>query len=219
MPDGEAGPTASASVLAARRMCRDFLPNPVDPAVLEPVLRAAFRGPAAGNTDALDLLVLTGADVERYWDITLADGAPRRVPLAGSAARAGAGRSRTSIPQPTWAATRSPTSPRRGLGRDAASWTVPYWWVDGGAAVMAMLLAAEAGGLGALFFGQFDHEPAVASWLRCAGRPPGARHGRARATAPRGRSTSASARRGASRPGSSGCTTDRGAASARRVDR
>jgi nitroreductase len=50
-----------------------------------------------------------------------------------------------------------------GLGRASADWPVPYWFVDGGAAVMGMLLAAEAAGLGALFFGQFDHEPAVAA--------------------------------------------------------
>jgi nitroreductase len=50
-----------------------------------------------------------------------------------------------------------------GLGHASADWPVPYWFVDGGAAVMGMLLAAEAAGLGALFFGQFDHESAVAA--------------------------------------------------------
>ncbi len=48
-----------------------------------------------------------------------------------------------------------------GLGAGEDAWPVPYWWVDGGAAVMAMLLAAESQGLGALLFGQFDHEDAV----------------------------------------------------------
>ena len=35
---------------------------------------------------------------------------------------------------------------------------MPYWCVDAGVAVMALLLAAVDEGLGALFFGQFDHE-------------------------------------------------------------
>ena len=52
-----------------------------------------------------------------------------------------------------------------GLGDGAERWSVPYWWVDGGAAVMALLLAAEAAGLGALLFGQFDHEPTLAAHL------------------------------------------------------
>jgi nitroreductase len=47
-----------------------------------------------------------------------------------------------------------------GLG-DVEAWPVPYWWVDGGMAVEAMLLAAVAEGLGACFFGLFEHEQAV----------------------------------------------------------
>ena len=50
-------------VLASRRMCRDFLDRPIPDDVLDPVLRAAFRGPAAGNTSALDLVVLRGERV------------------------------------------------------------------------------------------------------------------------------------------------------------
>ena len=38
---------------------------------------------------------------------------------------------------------------------------MPYWWVDGGMAVEHVLLGAVDAGLGACFFGLFDHEPAV----------------------------------------------------------
>ncbi len=38
---------------------------------------------------------------------------------------------------------------------------MPYWFVDGGAAVMTLLLGAEDRGLGALLFGLFEHEDAV----------------------------------------------------------
>ena len=38
---------------------------------------------------------------------------------------------------------------------------MPYWWVDGGAVVQNLLLAATAAGLGACLFGQFAHEAAV----------------------------------------------------------
>jgi nitroreductase len=167
----DAGGVPFRDVLAGRRMCRDYLADPIDPAALERVLAAAFRGPSAGNTEALDLVVLTGASVGHYWDVTLP---PERragfrwpgllrapvlvVPVVEPAAYvARYGREDKS---------------GTGLGDSVDAWPVPYWFVDGGAAVMAMLLAAEAEGLGALLFGQFDHEPAVAAAL---GVPPGRR--------------------------------------------
>ena len=58
-----------------------------------------------------------------------------------------------------------PDKARSGLGAGEASWPVPYWWVDAGAVVQNLLLVAEAEGLGALFFGMFEHEPAVAELL------------------------------------------------------
>ena len=57
---------------------------------------------------------------------------------------------------------------------------MPYWWVDGGMAVEHLLLGAVDAGLGACFFGLFDHEPAVFADAR---RPRGLarpRHHRAR---------------------------------------
>jgi nitroreductase len=164
-------PTPFADVLAGRRMCRDFLAERPDPATIDAVLGAAFRGPSAGNTAGLDLVVLEGADTARYWDVTLPG--PRRsgfrwpgllrapvlvVPVVDPGAyveRYG-----------------RPDKADSGLGGGPDSWPVPYWFVDGGAAVMGLLLAAEAAGLGALFFGQFGHEPAV---LDALGVPPGHR--------------------------------------------
>ena len=65
---------------------------------------------------------------------------------------------------------------------------MPYWWVDGGMAVEHLLLGAVDAGLGACFFGLFDHEAAVLAALgvpdgwRAARhhrpRPPGARRAR-----------------------------------------
>jgi nitroreductase len=45
-----------------------------------------------------------------------------------------------------------------GLGEGAEAWPVPYWTVDTAFAIMTLLLAAEAQGLGALFFGIFRGE-------------------------------------------------------------
>lgn len=144
-------------VVSRRRMVRSFTGGPVDAAVLARVLDAGLRGPSAGHTQGLDLVVLAGADVGRYWAVTLAEPASFRwqgllrapvlvVPVVSPAAYA------ARYAEADKAAT--------GLGSTDA-WPVPYWFVDGGAAVENLLLACVAEGLGACFFGQFAHEEAV----------------------------------------------------------
>ena len=148
-------------VLARRRMCRDFLPDPVEESVLDAVLTAGLGAPAAGNTWALDLVVLTGASVTAYWDVTLP--AARRVSF-GWPGLLTAPVLVVPYVDPAAYVERyaEPDKVASGLGGSTEDWTVPYWWVDGGAAVMGMLVAAEAHDLGALLFGQFGHEAAVA---------------------------------------------------------
>lgn len=182
-------------VLSSRRMCRDFLDEPLAADELDRVLAAAFGGPAAGNTTALDLVVLEGADTERYWELTLPP--PRRQGFRWP------GLLRAPVlvlpyVDPGAYVDRYGEADKAasGLGAGEHAWPVPYWFVDGGAAVMAMLLAAEALGRGALFFGQFEHEARLAEVL---GVPPGRRTLGTLAIghpASGGRAPSASARRG-----------------------
>ncbi len=189
-----AGPPLHA-VLASRRMCRDFQDRPVAPEVRDRVLAAAFRGPAAGNTAALDLVVLEGARTGDYWDVTL--------PPARRDSFRWPGLLRAPLlvvplvdPDAYVARYAEPDKAASGLGGAAADWPVPHWFVDGGAALMALLLAAEAEGLGALLFGQFDQEAAV---LAALGVPPGRRALGTVALvhpAPGGRAPSRSARAG-----------------------
>ena len=153
-------PRTFESVLASRRMCRDFVPDPIESDDLDAVLAASLRGPAAGNTAASDLLVLVGADVDEYWSVTLPPQRRASFPWPGLL-RAPV----LVVPyvEPARYVERyaEPDKAASGLGAGEHAWEVPYWWVDGGASVMAMLLAAESRGLGALFFGQFSHEDAV----------------------------------------------------------
>ncbi|MCU1488348.1 MAG: putative oxidoreductase [Actinomycetia bacterium] len=138
-------------------MVRNFTDQPVPEDGLARVLEAGVRGPSAGHAQGLDLVVLTGIDVARYWAVTLADPSGFRwqgllrapvlvVPVVDPSAYA------ERYAEPDKAAT--------GLG-SVEAWPVPYWWVDGGAGVENLLLAAVAEGLGACFFGQFEHEAAV----------------------------------------------------------
>ena len=199
-PADPGGPAAFSEVLASRRMCRDFKPDPVADDVLDRVLAAAFRAPAAGNTDALDLVVLTGADTARHWDVTLP--ADRRLGFRWPGLMRAPVLVEVIVDPAAYVERYSlPDKAHSGLGDGAEAWPVPFWFVDGGAAVMAVLLAAESEGLGALLFGVFGHEAAV---RRALGVPAGRRVVATVALglpAPGGRLPSRSARRGRPGPG------------------
>lgn len=144
-------------------MTRAFLGAPIEPGVIDAMLDRARRAPSAGNTGSIEFLVLEGPEqTASYWDTTLPierratfpwprllDAPVLVVPWvdpAGYVERyAEADKAHT------------------GLGTADDAWPVPYWFVDGGAAVMALLLEVEARSLGALLFGLFGHEDAVRS--------------------------------------------------------
>jgi nitroreductase len=138
-------------------MVRNFTDEPIPDDLLERVLGSAFRGPSAGNTDFLDLVVLRGEETSRYWRVTLPDPASFRWQglLAAPVLV-------VPVVDPSAYADRYAEPDKAGTGLDAvAAWPVPYWWVDGGMAVENLLLASVDAGLGACFFGQFDHEGAI----------------------------------------------------------
>ena len=121
------------------------------------VLAAGLRGPSAGHAQGLDLVVLTGDDVARYWSVTLAEPSSfrwqglLRAPVLV-----------VPVVSPSDYADRYAEADKAATGLGTVdAWPVPYWWVDGGAGVENLLLACVAEGLGACFFGQFDHEAAV----------------------------------------------------------
>lgn len=152
-------------MVRGRRMCRAFRGDAIHASVLDRVLDAGRRAPSAGNTAGTHLLVLEGAaQTARYWDVTLPtarrasfrwprllDAPVLVLPLADPAAYV--------------ARYAEPDKAASGLGEGADRWVTPYWTVDTAFAAMTMLLAAEDEGLGALFFGMFDHTAAVLTAL------------------------------------------------------
>lgn len=155
-------PTAFARLVRNRRMTRAFTGESVAPAVVDDIVDLARRSPAAGNTAALDFLVLEGPrQVAAYWDTTLPaerrSGFPWPDLLVAPVLIVPYVRPDAYIERYGEA-----DKARTGLGQDQSAWSTPYWWVDGGMAAMLVLLAAADHGLGALFFGLFDHEPDVA---------------------------------------------------------
>lgn len=159
-------------VLRRRRMVRAYDGRPVDPAVLARVLDAGRRAPSAGNSQGLDLVVLDGPEqAARHWDVALPAGPARdRFRWQGLLT---APVLVLPVVDPAAYAARYGEADKAATGLDAVeAWPVPYWFVDGGMAVHALLLAAVDEGLGALFFGLFDRERPV---LDALGVPPGRR--------------------------------------------
>jgi len=152
-------------VVRARRMVRDYTAEAVESELVDRLLALASKGPSAGNTWGTHFVVLEGTEqVASYWDVTL--------PIER----------RTSFPWP--GLLRAPVlilpcgdssayvnrysqsdKAHTGLGESAAAWGIPYWHVDTAMATMTLLHAATNAGLGALFFGLFDHESAVCQKL------------------------------------------------------
>lgn len=141
-------------------MVRSFTDAPVDESARDALISALLCGPSAGNTRSLEVLVLEGNHVASYWDTTLPASRRQTFPwprllhaplLLVPYVRPGAYVERYG----------EPDKAGTGLGDGADAWEVPYWWVDGGAAVENVLILVKSFDLGACFFGQFDHEPAI----------------------------------------------------------
>lgn len=139
-------------VVRLRHMVRAFDGCPIAPEARDRVLDAARRGPSAGFTQGFDLLVLEGPEeTGRYWELTFPDPAARsRFRWQGLFA---APVLVVPLTSPVTYTARYAEADKVATGlADPAAWPVPYWWVDGGMAVMLLLLAAVDEGLGASFF-------------------------------------------------------------------
>jgi nitroreductase len=153
-----------ADAVRSRRVVRAFENRPVPVELLDHVLDLARRIPSAGNTQGLDLVVLEGDETAKYWDASLPADDRARFPWPGLL---DAPVLIVPVADPQAYVDRYSQSDkaRTGLGAGTEKWSVPYWYVDTAFASMLVLLAAVDGGLGALFFGQFENEAAIAAAL------------------------------------------------------
>ncbi len=130
-------------VVLRRRMVRRYTGEPVDPVVLERILDAARRGPSAGNTQALTLVVVT--DRRARQRVALACGEADHVARGRRPWISSAPVLVVPCTSPAAYAARYAEPDKRG----EPPGDVPWWWVDVGAALMLLLLAATAEGLAA----------------------------------------------------------------------
>lgn len=145
MTGGE--PVEFDEVVARRRMVRAYHPEPVDRRTILRVLEVARRAPSAGFSQGQRFVVVTDPQVRREI-----------ARLAGEDAYAQRGFDRwlSSAPVHVVVCADEDAYRRRYDQPDkagTAAWTVPYWHVDAGAALMLLLLAAVDEGLAAGFLG------------------------------------------------------------------
>jgi nitroreductase len=147
-----------------RRMVRAYSDEPVDPVVVDGLIDLARRAPSAGNSQGMAFVVLAGPETSRYWDAALP--ADRRGAFGWPGLVAAPVLVVVLVRPDAWVERYAePDKAATGLGAAAGAWAVPSWWVDAGMAVENVLLGAVDAGLGAGFFGLFDHEPAVLAAL------------------------------------------------------
>lgn len=145
-------------VLRKRRMVRHYTGQAVSPASIDRIAQAGRRAPSAGNTRGTRFVVISD-ETERSF-------------VAGCASED----HWVNEGKPPWLSTApaqivlwvDPDAYHERYGRPdkAASraqdaegeWPVPWWWVDAGASLMAMLLAAVDEGLSAGFLGAHAFE-------------------------------------------------------------
>ena len=138
-------------VLKRRRMVRNYRAEEVDDRAIRRIVEAGRRVPSAGFSQGQYFIVITDDDTRR----ALAE-------LAGESEYVAMGLDPWISAAPVHIAvcTREANYHERyrepdKLNADGSEieWPIPYWWIDAGASLMMLLLAAVDEGLAAGFFG------------------------------------------------------------------
>lgn len=137
-------------VVRKRRMVRNYTSNPVSADSIERIVTAARRAPSAGFSQGQRFIVVTDDEMRR----AIAEAADEPDYVAN-----GFDPWISSAPVHVVVCVREDDYHERYrendklVGGDEIEWPVPYWWVDAGAALMLVLLAAVDEGLAAGFVG------------------------------------------------------------------
>lgn len=138
-------------VIRRRRMVRNYRDQPVDEATLLRIVEAGRRAPSAGFTQGQSFVLVTDAELRN----SIAE-------LAGEDEYAARGYDRWVSRAPAHVVVCVSEAAYHARYREAdkldpdgseIEWPVPFWWVDAGASMMAILLAAVDEGLAAGFLG------------------------------------------------------------------
>ena len=137
-------------VLRHRRMVRNYLPDPVSTESLERIVQAARRAPSAGFSQGTAFVVVTDAGL-RQAIANLCD-EPEYVASGFDPWISRAPAHVVVCVSETAYHDRYREADKVDDHGNEIDWPVPFWWIDAGAALMLVLLAAVDEGLAAGFF-------------------------------------------------------------------
>ena len=152
-----------SQVLARRRMVRNYTDQSVDEGALDRIAASALRAPSAGNSQAIGVVVVTDSQVRS--DIAHLAGEEGYVSAGFDPWISGAPAHIVISVSETVYRDRYAEPDKLGPDGQVIEWPIPYWWVDAGAALMAVLLTAVDEDLAAGFLGVHS-VPDLANTLR-----------------------------------------------------
>lgn len=132
-------------------MVRNYTDDPIDGSALDRIAVAALRGPSAGNSQAVGVVVVTDEETRRAIAAIADEPAYVKAGFDPWISKAPA-HIVISVSEKVY---RDRYAEPDKLADDGSEieWPIPYWWVDAGASMMAVLLAAVDEGLAAGFLG------------------------------------------------------------------
>jgi len=138
-----------AQILKKRRMVRNYTDEAVDRESVERIIQAGRRAPSAGFTQGQSFVVVTDPEIRQQIAVLAGE---------GSYVESGFDPWISIAPVHVIVCVNEQDYHRRYLEQDKAPdgdmvWPVPYWWVDAGASMMLVLMAAVEEGLAAGFLG------------------------------------------------------------------
>lgn len=136
-----------AEALRRRRMVRRFAGDPIDPDAADRIAATATRAPTAGNAQGITVVSVTEAST--ITEIARACGEERYVAAGYDPWLSTAAQHLVLCAEPQRYQERYAEPDKDAAVLEA----VPWWWVDAGASMMAVLLAAVDEGLAAGFHG------------------------------------------------------------------
>jgi nitroreductase len=143
-------------ILARRRMHRSFTDEPVDPASVERIARTIRHAPSGGFSQGQSIVVVTDAALRAEIATAFGD---EHYSTGGRNFIADAPvHMVVSANEALYHARYNEADKLAATGGVEVTWPVPYWFVDAGAVMMLVLLAAIDEGLAGAFVGHPDQK-------------------------------------------------------------
>ena len=140
-------------ILARRRMHRAFEPTPIPREQIERIVGVIRRAPSGGFSQGSSIVVVTDDQKRRALADAFDDHEPTRAFVAQAPVHLV-----VSANEALYHARYNEPDKLAATGGVEVTWPVPYWFVDAGALMMLVLLAAIDEGLAGAFIGHPDQK-------------------------------------------------------------